>query len=286
MRVLLTGANGQLGSVLRATAPADVELVPFTSTELDLRDPSAVRAACALLRPDVVINAAAYTQVDRAESEEDAAHAVNANGVANLVEATDARTRLLHVSTDFVFDGTATQPYTPEDATSPLGAYGRSKLAGETILRELAPGRSCIVRTAWLYAAEGKNFVNTMLTLLATREQLTVVDDQRGTPTSADSLARALWQLTTLPDVHGILHWTDAGETSWHGFASEIQRQGLELDILEREIPILPVPTSAYPTPAKRPAYSVLDKTSTWAALDLQSEPWETVLERVLRAKV
>ena len=286
MRVLLTGAGGQLGRALSASVPAGITLLPFTSTALDLRDVTAVRDICARERPDLLVNAAAYTQVDRAESEPEQAMAVNATGVANLVAATAPTTRLLHVSTDFVFDGSGQQPYPPEHPTAPLGVYGRSKLAGEQVLQAQAPERSCIVRTAWLYDAEGRNFVNTMLALQASREQLQVVADQRGTPTSADSLARALWRLAALPTVTGILHWTDAGETSWHGFACEIQRQALALGLLECRIPIEPVPTSVYPTPARRPAYSVLDKTATWATLGLQSAPWEEELERILRQKV
>jgi dTDP-4-dehydrorhamnose reductase len=184
-----------------------------------------------------------------------------------------------------VFDGTATTPYLPDASVSPLGVYGLSKQAGERELLEHAADRSCIIRTAWLYAAEGKNFVNTMLNLLATKEQLTVVNDQQGTPTSAHKLAEVIWRFVERPQLHGIFHWTDKGEATWHAFANEIQRLGLEYGLLHRKIPIMPVPTSAYPTPARRPAYSVLDKHSTWLALGIESAPWQQELGKVLKIK-
>lgn len=286
MKIVILGAGGQLGRALTTAAPAAHELIPLTSAQLDLTDAAAVAQTFARLQPAVVLNAAAYTQVDRAESEPEQAFAVNRDGVANLVAATTPATRLIHVSTDFVFDGSATRPCLPDDPVRPLSVYGQSKRAGEEVLLSTAAQRSCIVRTAWLYGPEGRNFLNTMLALMGSRDSLSVVNDQHGTPTSVLSLAAALWRLVDLPAVHGVLHWTDAGEATWFDFASEIQAQALRLGLLQRRIPLHPIPTSAWPTPAVRPAYSVLDKTSTWQALGLTALPWQQELERVLQQKV
>ncbi|MEI7950829.1 MAG: dTDP-4-dehydrorhamnose reductase [Gammaproteobacteria bacterium] len=285
MKILLTGAHGQLGQALQQLVPADVQLVALSSQQLDLVDAGQVQAAIAQHQPAVIINAAAYTQVDKAESESARAWAVNQQGVANLVNATTAATRLLHISTDFVFDGLAHTPYATTAATHPLGVYGNSKRGGEQVLLSQAPDRSCIIRTAWLYSAGSKNFLHTMLQLMQTRDSLRVVADQRGTPTSAAGLAAALWRAVQLPAVTGLLHWTDDGETTWHGFACEIQRLGLQYGLLHRQVPIHPIATRDYPTPAQRPAYSVLDKESTFAALGLRALPWQRALAQVIQQR-
>jgi dTDP-4-dehydrorhamnose reductase len=285
MKTLILGARGQLGASLLTMIPANTEVLALDSTQLDIRDVAALSRAVAAFNPALVINATAYTLVDKAESEPAQAFAVNRDGIANLVQATPASTRLIHISTDFVFDGSGTRPYLPEDPLAPLGVYGQSKLAGEQVLRAQAAARSCIIRTAWLYAAAGKNFVNTMLALMATRDELSIVDDQRGTPTSAFSLARAVWRAAQLPALAGTLHWTDAGVATWYDFACEIQRQALQLGLLSRKIPLRPIPTSAYPTPAQRPAYSVLDKTASWQALAMVARPWQEELADVLHIK-
>jgi len=286
MKVLITGASGQLGSALETQVPATAQVLALDSAGLDIRDAAAVARTVTAFRPDVVLNAAAYTQVDKAEAEPEQAFAVNRDGVANLVRATLASTRLIHISTDFVFDGLGTRPYLPDDPVAPLGVYGQSKLAGEQVLQATAPVRSCIIRTAWLYGPAGKNFVNTMLALMASREQLSIVADQRGTPTSVFSLARAVWRAVQLPALHGILHWTDAGAATWYDFACEIQRQALQLGLLNRKIPLHAIPTSSYPTPARRPAYSVLDKSASWQALGIAARPWQQELESVLQMKL
>jgi dTDP-4-dehydrorhamnose reductase len=285
MNVLITGAGGQLGRLVAASAPATVELLALDSRQLDIRDAQALCDTCNSFQPAVVINCAAYTQVDKAEAEPELALAINGQGVRNLVAATPPATRIIHMSTDFVFDGSGTRPYRPDAAVSPLGSYGRSKLAGEQALLQQAAQRSCIIRTAWLYAAEGKNFMNTMLDLMATRDALRIVDDQRGTPTSAHALAAAIWRFVDRSPLHGIYHWTDAGEATWYEFACAIQTLGLQYGLLDRKIPLVPVTTAEFPTPAKRPAYSVLDKTSTWQALGVQASPWQAELEEVIRMK-
>jgi len=282
MRVLVLGAGGQLGKLVVQHAPSHAKVSSYASAVCDITDLHSLRSVISKTGADLVINCAAYTKVDLAESAAEQAWAVNQLGIENLVKATRADTRLLHVSTDFVFDGSATQPYATTAATAPLGVYGASKLAGETILLQQAPQRSTIVRTAWLYAAAGQNFMNTMLRLLQTRTELKVVHDQRGTPTAAHGLAKALWAFADKPEVHGIYHWTDAGEASWYEFACEIQQQALARGLLQQQIRVLPIATSDYPTPARRPAYSVLDKSSTWAALGLQAQPWQAMLGEVL----
>jgi dTDP-4-dehydrorhamnose reductase len=282
MRVLVLGAGGQLGRLVVAQAPYNTKVSSYVSAVCDISDRKQLQQVIAKTGPELVINCAAYTKVDLAESERDKAFAVNETGVRNLVELTRPDVRILHVSTDFVFDGSAATPYLPAARTSPIGVYGASKLAGEQVLLEQAPQRSVIVRTAWLYAAEGQNFLNTMLRLMRTREELRVVSDQLGTPTAAHGLANALWAFADKPELAGLYHWTDAGEASWHEVASEIQAQALERGLLERAIPIHPISTSDYPTPAKRPAYSVLDKSATWQALGLQGKPWQDMLGEVL----
>lgn len=282
MRVLVLGAGGQLGRLVVAQAPYGVKVSSYTSAVCDISDAKQVQQVVAKTAPDLIINCAAYTKVDLAESNPDIAYAVNEQGVRNLVEATRPEVRLLHVSTDFVFSGKARKPYVPTSSVAPLGVYGASKLAGERVLRELAPKRSVILRTAWLYAAEGQNFLHTMLRLMRTRDELRVVNDQRGTPTAAHGLARTLWAFAEKPELSGVYHWTDAGEATWYEFACEIQAQARARDLVTRKVPIVPINSSDYPTPAQRPAFSVLDKKSTWKALGHESEPWQDMLGQVL----
>lgn len=277
MKVLITGARGQLGRALIATAPEGAVLDATDVAELDICDAAAVAAHLAATRPDLVINAAAYTAVDRAESDEAAAHRINAEAVGNLARAAgDTGARLVHVSTDFVFDGRQSTPYAPDAAPNPLSAYGRTKLAGE----QAAGAEALIVRTAWVYAAQGGNFVHTMLRLMAERDQLRVVADQIGTPTHATGLAEAIWSLAAR-DARGIFHHTDSGAASWYDFAVAIQEEALARGLLTREIPVEPIATADYPTPATRPAYSVLDKSAT-AALIGTAPHWRARLRRMI----
>ncbi len=264
MRVLIAGSAGQLGRALQAAAPPGITVLAPPEAAFDITDADIVGAIVAEARPDQIINAAAYTAVDKAETDENAARRVNVNAVGLLAAA--ARTvgaGFTHVSTDFVFDGTAHSPYPPDAMPNPLGAYGRTKLEGESTATEFHP-RPLIVRTAWVYAAQGKNFVATMLRLMQEHDEVRVVADQIGTPTHAASLARALWLLIK-SDQHGIWHWTDAGVASWYDFAVAIQHEALALGLLTRRATIVPIRTKDYPTPARRPAFGVLDKTATWA---------------------
>lgn len=281
-KILITGANGQLGRELAERA-SGVELLALSRDALDIGDANAVTERVAALAPDVVINAAAYTAVDRAESEPDQAHRVNATGAGNLAHAcASLGVRLLHVSTDFVFDGSSSVPYRPGDATGPLGVYGQSKLDGEQAVREACPG-ALILRTGWVYSRFGNNFVKTMLRLMAERESLNVVCDQVGTPTWAGGLAEALWRFAARPQLEGSYHWSDAGVCSWYDFALAIYEEGMARGLLSRPVAVHPIPASDYPTPAQRPAYSVLDKTDTWRDLDCQGVHWREQLRRMLK---
>jgi len=208
MRVLITGASGQVGTALLRSVPLQTELHALTHQQLDISDSGAVRAAVSAFEPQVILNAAAYTAVDKAESEPFLADAINAQAPQHLAEAAQSidGCRMIQISTDYVFDGRATEPYRPGDAPHPLSVYGRTKLAGEQAVLEVLAERAVVLRTAWVYAAQGKNFLLTMLRLMRERGAVRVVADQKGTPTAAASIARALWRIAELPRVHGVLH--------------------------------------------------------------------------------
>lgn len=279
MRVLITGAGGQLGKALQTALPDHVEIIAATSAELDIGDADMVRSYVAAAAPHLLINAAAYTAVDKAEGDADAAFWINGDAVGYLAQAAkDTGARFVHVSTDFVFDGTAGIPYAPDAPTAPLGVYGASKLRGE---REAGEG-ALIVRTAWVYGSHGANFVRTMLRLMAERDEVRVVADQIGTPTWSTSLADGIWKLATA-GASGLYHYTDSGTASWYDFAVAIQEEALALGLLNRAIPVLPIPSSAYPTPARRPHYSVLDKEATSTLIGAPAAYWRANLRLMLR---
>ena len=250
MKVLVTGASGQLAHAVRRTWQ-DHELILPEESVLDLGKREAIFSVVAEVCPDVLINCAAFTQVDRCESEAELAHLINATAVGWLAEACEAQNAMLiQISTDYVFDGTGTRPYREDDPTSPVSVYGRTKLEGER--RAATCSRHLIARTSWLYDAWGKNFLNTMLNAAAQGRSLRVVDDQRGAPTSCRVLARQL-KAAAEEGWQGLVHATCQGETTWHGFAKAIfAARGMAVDLS-------PCTTADYPTPATRPAYSVLD---------------------------
>ena len=283
MKVLVTGAGGQVATALQKLKPASVELISLSHVELDITSHDKVRRRMAILDPDVIINAAAYTAVDKAESDLEMAVHVNGAAPGYLAEAAYANgARFLHISTDFVFDGKADSPYKPDAATAPQGIYGLSKLQGEQRALEASHGQALVLRTAWVYAAQGHNFVLTMLRLMGERGAVKVVQDQRGSPTWADSVARALWAATDKPQFRGVHHWTDAGVASWYDFAVAIAEEGRAAGLLTRDVQVLPIGSAEYPTPARRPAYSVLDRTSTEAGLALKAQPWRDNLKKML----
>lgn len=282
MKALILGAGGQLGRALVETAPAAAELVALDRQACDIGDPDQVRAAVAAARPAILFNAAAYTAVDRAESEPDLAQRLNADAAGAIAAAARAaRARLVHVSTDFVFGGAAATPRAPGDPVDPQGVYARTKHAGERAVAVADPD-ALIVRTAWLYAARGANFVNTMLRLMAERDELRVVADQIGTPTWAPSLARALWALAGA-GARGVHHYTDAGVASWYDFAVAIEEESRAAGLRDRPVRVVPINTADYPVPAPRPGYSVLDKSATWALLGGPAPHWRANLRENMR---
>lgn len=261
--VLITGVGGQVGRGLVRTAPPEMVLLSCSHKDLDISDAEAVRTYVRAQMPAVIVNVAAYTAVDRAESEAELARRVNSDGPRHLAAAAgEVGARLIHISTDFVFDGTASSPYRPDAATNPLSVYGKTKWAGEQAVLEVLPGRSVILRTAWVYAAAGSNFVRTMLRIMNASGSVRVVADQVGTPTAARALAETLWAIVGQPQIQGIHHWTDAGVASWYDFAVAIAEEGSQLGLVPNDVVVTPIATVDYPTPARRPAYSVLDKTS------------------------
>lgn len=282
-RALVTGAAGQLGRALCAAAPAGLDCRGLARADADITDAAALARLLDELAPQLLINAAAYTAVDRAESEPQLAQAANATAPALLARACAARgIRLLHVSTDFVFDGRRSTPYPPHAGPAPLGVYGQSKLAGERAVLAALPG-ALVLRAGWLYSHRGANFLLTMLRLHRERDVLRVVDDQVGTPTRAASLAGALWAAAVRPAVTGIHHWSDAGVCSWYDFAVAIGEEAAALGLIPRAARVEPIASADYPTAARRPAYSVLDKRATRAALELPARHWRSELRAALR---
>jgi len=282
-RVLITGANGQVGWELQRTAPEGVEVIALDSAALDIRDQAQVNKIFNELTPDVVINAAAYTSVDKAEKEPEIAYAVNATGAGNLAKASYSQdARFIQISTDFVFDGKQSTPYLPDDLPNPLGVYGASKLKGEQLVSEYTHGEAIIIRTAWVYSSHGENFVKTMLRLMRERNALSVVVDQIGSPTWANGLAQTIWKMTKQPKIRGIFHWTDAGVASWYDFSVAIQDEAIKLGLLKRNAIVSPIPVSDYITIAPRPVYSVLGKTKVWEGFGVRSEYWQHSLSRML----
>ncbi|MFC1837598.1 dTDP-4-dehydrorhamnose reductase [Thermodesulfobacteriota bacterium] len=284
MKALITGANSQLGWELQQTKPDDFDIIALNRIELDITDSAAVASAIYNHQPDMIINAAAYTAVDRAEQEKDKAYAVNAKGAANIAKAAlKANASLIHISTDFVFDGSASKPYVPMDKPHPLGIYGASKLLGEKEVTNITKGKALILRTSWLYSVHGSNFVKTMLRLMNKKNAISVVADQVGSPTWARDLATAIWHFASNPNVHGIYHYTNSGKASWYDFASAIQDEALELGMLEKKIQINPIKTEDFPTSAARPLYSVLDCTPTWETLGYTAPHWRDSLRKMLK---
>ncbi|WP_226645080.1 dTDP-4-dehydrorhamnose reductase [Microbulbifer variabilis] len=287
MKILVTGKDGQLAQELQKRIPAGIELIALDRNDLDITSADQVMQAMTHYKPAAIINAAAYTAVDKAESEKEQAYAVNATGPENLAKACrEMGIRLIHISTDFVFDGQSSTPYQPQDVVRPLGVYGESKAAGEAAVQSILP-QAVILRTAWVYSAHGANFTNTMLRLMNERDELGVVADQVGSPTSTQTLAETIFMVVSNPEISGIYHCTDAGTASWYDFAVAIYEEAKDLGLLADEVnvKIRPIGTAEYPTPAARPAYSVLDKSSLVMDLNFESQHWRQVLRRVLQEK-
>lgn len=284
MRILVTGKDGQVGWELRRTLAVLGDVVAVNRTQLDLSNPEQAASVVRTLKPQLIVNAAAYTAVDRAESEEPLARAINALTPAAMAqEAAKLGALFVHYSTDYVFDGKATQPYRESDAVAPVSAYGRTKEEGERLIRESGV-QHLILRTAWVYGVRGKNFLLTMLRLARERDRLRVVGDQIGSPTWSRLIAEAtaaLVQKATSSDVAETLNLTSQGQTSWHGFASAIVTRGAELGLCP-DIPVDAIGTADYPTPAHRPAYSVLSGEKLDSKFGIALPDWKAALELCL----
>lgn len=280
MKILLIGRTGQVGSELAELLPALGELIATDRAALDLTQPDAIRQSVRALRPDVIVNAAAYTAVDKAESEASLAMRINAAAPGVLAEEANRTGALLvHYSTDYVFDGKKGRPYVEDDAPNPLNAYGRSKLEGEQAIAA-AGGRHLILRTSWVYGLRGRNFLRTILDKAGRGEPLRVVDDQVGAPTWARHIAEATVRLLCAPDTpHGLCHMSAGGSTTWHGFALAIlEASGLRADVES-------IGTAQYPAPAMRPRFSVLDCTLLQAECGIALPPWRTGLDACLTGR-
>ncbi|WP_395632231.1 dTDP-4-dehydrorhamnose reductase [Flavobacterium sp.] len=280
MVVLVTGSSGQLGQSLQHIAPnyQEIQFVFCTSSDLNITDIAQCHSVFEQYQPDYCINAAAYTAVDKAESEPEKAYAINVTGAKNIAEVCKAyNTVLLHISTDFVFDGTQQSPYTEEDIPNPTGVYGKTKWEGEKVILQTWE-KHYILRTSWVYSQFGHNFMKTMLRLASERDTISVVNDQIGTPTHAVDLANALVQLITVDNQQpttpnfGIYNFSNEGQCSWYDFAKKI------FEVNKIQIDLKAIPTSSFPTPAQRPAFSVLDKSKIKNTFGLSVKNWEACL--------
>ena len=284
MNIVIIGKSGQLAFELSRELENSHHQVTFLGRDdIDITNASNIEEKLSPLSADVLINASAYTAVDKAEEDTEACNAINTLAVKNLAEHCKANGAfMVHVSTDYVFNGHKGSPYLTDDPIEPQGAYGKSKAAGEKALLEILPEASCLIRTAWVYSSHGNNFVKTMLRLMADKSQLGVIDDQVGTPTWAKGLAEACVSAAANKTV-GVYHWTDEGVASWYDFALAIQELSIDKGLLEKAIPVLPIPSSQYPTPAKRPHYSVLDKqTAREAFASCKPTHWRKQLASML----
>jgi dTDP-4-dehydrorhamnose reductase len=281
--IMITGAAGQLGYELQRTAPNDVAVLAVDIAELDLTNADTVATFVAEHQPAVIINGAAYTAVDRAEEQVALAEAVNVGAPASLAAAAKANdARMIQISTDFVFGDSHGTPWRIDDQALPQSVYGRTKRDGERVLLDTLGPQALVIRTAWLYSAHGANFVKTMLRLMSERDEVRIIADQIGTPTWANSLAHTIWAAVATPEASGVLHWTDAGAASWYDFAVAIQEEALERKLLTRAIPVHPIATTEFPTPARRPSYSVLDKSETVRVLGVTPTHWRVNLRHML----
>ncbi len=277
MRVLITGADGQLARELVSTAPSEITLRALNRTECDVAELAIVEKSFASFRPDVIINTAAYTAVDGAEENEELAFRVNARGAENVARAAElVGSKLIHISTDYVFDGRRLTPYPVDAPTNPLNVYGASKLEGELLTFAAAPS-AVVVRAGWLYSATGKNFLVSILSALRNSRPLSVVCDQEGCPTSAHEFAIAIWKMPGV-SLRGFYHWANAGSASRYDFAREIARIAQQQGLVHKEPEIRPITTAESERRADRPSYSVLDPSKLAGALNLSPSPWQEAL--------
>ena len=303
VKVLVTGKGGQLANELIVSVPKNVDILCLSSEELNICNFDIVDEIISKFNPDVVINAAAYTNVDSAEENSELSYLVNQNGVENLAKSCQmVNAQLIHISTDYVYDGSNNTPYKTTEKVNPINVYGHSKLAGENALKAFHNLSKIVIRTSWVYSIYGKNFVKTILSLLNSKQTISVIHDQIGTPTWAAGLADMIWGIVNkqydpdskkfsplrhLKAAQGsqeltIYHWTDAGVASWYDFAESIQCLAFEKGLIDNKIPIVPISDSDFPTKAKRPRYSVLCKAETESFVGMQPQHWRKQLSSML----
>jgi dTDP-4-dehydrorhamnose reductase len=273
-RALILGARGQAGLELQRTAPNGVAVIALDLQDVDIREHDAVASAITTARPEVIMNCAAFTNVDGAEQSKDDAMAVNGIAPGTIAQiAAGVGARVIHVSTDYVFDGMAHSPYVADAPTGPVNAYGVTKLEGERRVLSADP-RAIVVRTAWLHSAYGKNFVKTAVGMLSGGQTMRVVDDQIGTPTRANHLARAMWQIAETPSMRGLFHFTDAGVASWYDVAVAVGDELKSAGRLGAGAVVAPIETTQRPSPARRPPFAVLNKHATWHSIGIVPTHW------------
>lgn len=283
MRALITGSTGQLGYHLLKSVPHSISVIGMSRAECDITRIESLQNVFRAFKPDVVINAAAYTAVDRAEADQQQALEINVTGAANVgAVSSEFSARAIHISTDYVFDGHASIPYPPGATTRPLNVYGRTKLEGERALSEVN-ANSIIIRTGWLYSTGQDSFVGKILRALKEGHEVPVVADQVGVPTSATDLAMAVWQCVRIPSLRGVHHWVNSGTATWYDFAVRIRERAMDIGLLREVPPIVPILSPEYKSAAARPRYSVLDASATWAALGKAPRAWRDALDDVLR---
>jgi dTDP-4-dehydrorhamnose reductase len=281
MKAVIIGKSGQLAQELVAVLPECIEYLSLGRNDTDITNYDELSEKIGLFQPNVIINASAYTAVDKAEADIDSAYLINDKAVEIMAKiAKENNCRFIHVSTDFVFDGESNLAYEVGCIPNPNSVYGASKLAGELTIKKTYPENSVIVRTSWVYSTFGNNFVKTMLRLMKEKEQLGVVADQIGCPTNAKGLAQFLWLLASKHTIDQVYHWSDAGVASWYDFAVAIHELGLKHGLLDRKIPISAILTSEYPTPAKRPKFSLLNTASSMTIM--KNDHWMTNLENCM----
>jgi len=279
---MLSGADSQLGNELRLSRPENIELLDYSKNKLDITDKEKLAQILQKEKPSVIINAAAYPN-NKCDAHQDDAFAVNAEAVKSLAEiAKELNIRFIHISTDYVFSGESNKPYQTDDTPAPINAYGKSKLKGEKYIQAVN-GDFVIIRTAWLYSKFKNNFVKTMLKLMQEKKELNVIADQVGTPTWAHHLALLIWDIISNDKLKGVYHFTDAGVASWYDFACAIQSIALELNIVEKKIPIKPVCSSDFSDSVDRPFYTVLNKKKTWTDTTCVPIHWQDALRHMLK---
>jgi len=290
MRIVIAGGRGQVGSDLGQKGKEQgLDLVALDRSDLDITHAASIAAAFEKYKPELLINAAAYTAVDKAESEAELAYAINETGTALLADAcAAANIPMLHISTDYVFDGSKEGLYTEDDPVSPLGVYAKSKEAGERALRERVECH-VILRTSWVFGVQGNNFVKTMVRLAKDRDRLTVVADQFGGPSSARGIAEALLTIAVQYEKTGAVawgtyHYCQRPYMSWHQFAQAIVERAIEMGLVDHPVEVSPIPSSEFPTPVTRPANSRLDTTALRLAFDIEDSEWAPEVDRVLES--